>query len=298
LSDNTVKVYARNVQELFDLLRRRGVNINDFRSIGQAEINIYLAHIVSHDASKATQSSKIASLKSFFGFLKSHDYIESSPFGKIRTPKLEKRLPNVVTQEKMQQMLDQANYAASQTHDLADLQQAAILELFYASGVRISELTELKLQHVNFEEMLIRVRGKGDKERVVPFGKKAKVALQNLLEQQNVHLERNQEENADRLMFLRLRVQKGTATPKLPLQEVSQTAMRKMIRNFSAQFGIENVHPHTFRHTFATHLLDEGVDIRVVQELVGHASLATTQKYTHTSREKLLKVYSQAFPRA
>lgn len=222
-------------------------------------------------------SRKISSLKSFFKYIKKRKYIESNPASVLIFPKRAKNLPYFVTETEIDRLLDGAK-----SIDLSILDKA-IMELFYSTGIRLTELINLKFQNVNFQNKTIKVLGKGSKERIIPFGGKAYSALKNYMEIRNICNIKNYDN-----FFI------GNKGNKLyPMQ-----VQRLVNKNLSGVTESKKKSPHVLRHTFATHMLDKGADIRAVKDMLGHESLSTTQIYTHLTPEKLKKVYNQAHPKA
>jgi integrase/recombinase XerC len=222
-------------------------------------------------------SRKISSLKSFFKYLKKRKYIESNPASVLIFPKKAKNLPYFVTESEMDKLLDGAK-----SIDLSILDKA-IMELFYSTGIRLTELINLKIQNVNFQNKTIKVLGKGSKERIIPYGGKANTALKNYMEIRNICNIKNYDN-----FFID---NKGNKLYPMQVQ-------RLVNKNLSSVTESKKKSPHVLRHTFATHMLDKGADIRAVKDMLGHESLSTTQIYTHLTPEKLKKVYNQAHPKA
>ncbi|HTY12669.1 MAG TPA: tyrosine recombinase XerC, partial [Candidatus Omnitrophota bacterium] len=218
---------------------------------------------------------KISAVRSFFKYLLREKKAKGNPFALISTPKLQKKLPNFLYLEEMEKLL-----AAPDTRTLPGKRDRALLELLYGSGIRVSEATKLNLSDLDLNGGEVRVFGKGRKERIVLIGKYAISSLKDYLSA------RGKQEN--RALFLNRRGGRFT-----------QRSVERLIKVYSKKAGIEKpLTPHTLRHTFATHLLSSGADLRTVQELLGHSSLQTTQVYTHVTKEKLKSVYDLAHPRA
>ncbi len=226
---------------------------------------------------KKSISRKISTLKSFFKYLYKRKYISKNPASGVLLPKLPKRLPTYLTYQEIDKLLEEKEGISLRILD------KAILELFYSTGIRLSELINLKLSDVDLNKKLIKVRGKGAKERIVPFGKKAEVAIRNYLQIRDI----SNRKNID-ILFLD---NKGN---KLYPMKV----YRMVKKDLSKVTGLKKKSPHIIRHTFATHLLDKGADIRAIKEILGHENLSTTQIYTSVTAERLKKIYKQAHPRA
>jgi integrase/recombinase XerC len=230
--------------------------------------------------SAASVARKLASLRSFFQYWVRKGALDNNPAKDVASPKVPRRLPNFLSIDEVFRLLD----SPKGTNPLAS-RDRAILELLYASGLRVSELVGLNIDQIDFTENVIRVVGKGNKERMVPIGAKAKEAVEKYIEARG-HLAG---ENGDKhAVFVNRRG--GRLTPR---------SVERLIQKYIKACGInKKVTPHVIRHTFATHLLNAGADLRGIQELLGHASLSTTQKYTHVSVDKLMEVYDKAHPKA
>lgn len=223
---------------------------------------------------------KLSTLRSFFDFAIREHLLDTNPAKAVRSPKIPKKVPKFLTIEEVLTLL-----AAPKGQSLLETRDRAILELFYASGLRLSELVALNLDQVDLENKLVRVLGKGNKERMVPVGQKALDALKTYLQK--------------RITFLNGKPdQKGIFLNKSG-DRISARAVERLIEKYLKVTGIQKkVTPHILRHTFATHLLNNGADMRGIQELLGHASLSTTQRYTHVELDKLMKVYDKTHPKA
>jgi integrase/recombinase XerC len=222
-------------------------------------------------------SRKISVVKSFYKFLIKKKYITKNYASLLIFPKTAKRLPSFVSAREMENLLGEKHISEISILD------KAVIELFYSTGIRLSELINLRLSNVNFSNKTIKVLGKGSKERIVPFGSKAAIAIKNYLKIREICNLKNID-----ILFL------NKAGKKLYPVQVN----RLMKKNLSIVTGMKKKSPHVLRHTFATHLLDNGADIRAVKDMLGHESLSTTQIYTHITPEKLKKVYKEAHPRA
>jgi integrase/recombinase XerD len=224
-------------------------------------------------------SRSLASIKMFHRFLVRERICKKDPAALVETPKLWKKLPDVLSVEEIERMIE-----ASKGKDWQSIRDHAVLELFYASGVRVSELTDLKLENINLEIGYIRCVGKGRKERLIPIGKRAKVALQKYCHKVRRDLLKDR---AIQTVFL----------SRLGKQ-ISRQSIWKLIKQYAQKAGIKkSIKPHTLRHSFATHLLEHGADLRAVQEMLGHSDISTTQIYTHVDKERLRTVHKQYHPR-
>lgn len=259
--------------------------IYDVREITKKDIKSFISDLLLQEKidikkikkySTKSISRKISTLKSFFKYLKKRKYIEVNPASVLIFPKKPKNLPYFVSESEMDRLLDGAKAI-----DLSILDKA-IIELFYSTGIRLTELINLKEQNVNFQNKTIKVLGKGSKERIIPFGEKANSAMKNYLEIRNICNIKNYDN-----FFVS---NKGNKLYPMQVQ-------RLVNKNLSAVSELKKKSPHVLRHTFATHMLDKGADIRAVKDMLGHESLSTTQIYTHLTPEKLKKVYEQAHPK-
>lgn len=249
-------------------------------------IRSFLEHLDAHHYSAATLARKIATLRSFFKWAVRGKVASSNPMVQIRTPRQTKRLPKAITIEQVEQLL-----SAPDEKDVLGTRDRAILQTLYSTGLRVSELVGLTFADVDFEQKVLRVKGKGNKERLVPLGQRAMDTMGRYVE--------------------RLRtdprfsgVLKGEAS-QTPLfinkhgKRLSSRSVRRKLDKYLGMVGLDStISPHTLRHTFATHLLDNGADLRAVQALLGHQSLSTTQVYTHLSGQRLRESYDKAHPRA
>lgn len=227
--------------------------------------------------SSSSISRKLSTLKSFFKFLKKEGFIKTNPALPIQSPKLPRRLPSYLSKNEISTLLDNPF-----KYDINILDRA-IVELFYATGIRLSELINIKLSDIDLNSFTITIHGKGSKDRIVTFGRMAKSAVEDYLEIRKIVDVKNSE-----YLFLN---KKGNRLYPLYIY-------RLVKRLFAAVSDRNSISPHTLRHTFASHLLENGADIRVIKELLGHESLSTTQIYTHITPELLKKVYNQAHPKA
>ena len=269
-SYNTVKAYLNDITN-FDIFIKK-----DLIKITSSDIRNYLKYI--NNLSTRTISHNLSSLKSFYNYLERIELIEINPTTELDRPKLEQKIPTYLSLEEISKLLD---IPIENEYNARD---KAILELLYSSGIRISELTNLELSNIDIDECLIRIMGKGSKERVIPLGDYAIDALNNYINNFR-HLLNKQNSN---YVFLNNR------GGQLSRQFIFKTIKRECIKK-----GIsKNVSPHTLRHTFATHLLKNGADLRIIQELLGHENLSTTQIYTHLSNDKLKSDYDEFHPRS
>ncbi len=227
--------------------------------------------------SKKSISRKISTLKSFFKYLYKRKYISKNPASGVLLPKLPKRLPSYLTYQEIEKLLEEKEGINLRILD------KAVLELFYSTGIRLSELINLRLSDVDLNKRLIKVSGKGAKERIVPFGKKAETAIKNYLQIRDISNRKNLD-----VLFID---NKGNKLYPMKIYRLVKKDLSKVT-------DLKKKSPHILRHTFATHLLDKGADIRAIKELLGHENLSTTQIYTSVTPERLKKIYKQAHPRA
>jgi integrase/recombinase XerC len=246
----------------------------------------FLAHLGEQSYSAATMARKIATLRSFYKWADRRGLADTNPMTLIRTPRQAKRLPKAITIEQVEQLL-----AAPDEHEVLGLRDRAMLETLYSTGLRVSELVGLECDDLDVTGEALKVRGKGKKERVVPLGSHALAAINRYTERMKSEGRLNgtwQEGRTNRPLF----VNKHGG-------RLSSRSVRRKLDKYLKQVGLDpSISPHTLRHSFATHLLDNGADLRSVQELLGHQSLSTTQVYTHLSTQRLQNAYNQAHPRA
>jgi len=283
-SEQTLRAYRQDLEEFIQFIgqERKGVRKADL--LGAADlltVRKYLAHLYERGLSKSSIGRKLASLRSFFRFAVSKGYIERNPALSVRTPRREKKLPRFLSQEEMVRLIE-----APDPTSLSGIRDRAILELLYSTGMRVSELVGLNESDFHLLGDSVIVKGKGNKERMLPVGSYASRALSQWQEAKKEL--RRLPHFDDKALFLNLR---GT--------RLSSRSVRRILRKYFLKAGLaRKVTPHTLRHTFATHLLDRGADLRSVQELLGHASLSTTQVYTHITTRRLKESYERAHPRA
>ena len=275
-SDNTLQAYANDIRIFFDYLNREG--INNPEHIDNRVLRSYLMVLNSEKRKRKTIARKITSLRGFFRFLKKNNLINNNPVENVKIPKAEKRLPHVVNQVEMFDFLENS-------FDLEkplEQRDKAIFEVLYSSGLRVSEL--ISLERGMIEDSYLRVIGKGNKERVAPLGKKALDAVNFYVNDGRKKIDRN------KTVKLFLNNNGGPLTAR---------GVRYILNKYIQKYSLkQKISPHVFRHSFATHLLNNGADLRTVQELLGHVNLSSTQIYTHVSKNRIMQVYNQAHPRA
>ena len=276
-SPHTVASYKRDLEQLAAYLKERSISLKKTDNVA---LRGFLATLYEKRDKKSTVARKLAATRSFFQFCIRKGWREDNPAEVVATPKQEKTVPSFLSEEDMDEYLD-----LPRTEKPLDLRDKSMLELLYATGLRVSELVGTDLEDINFEERLIRVRGKGKKERLVPFGRIAAESLALYIRARSQIHKGQIDRNA---LFLNYRGARITARSV-------ERVVDKYIR-FSAMR--RKISPHSLRHSFASHLLSRGADLRVIQELLGHESLATTQKYTHLDLKQLIDVYKKSHPRS
>ncbi len=278
-SPYTVRNYEADLFDFFAFLKERGIDSLD--NVDKDVLRDFLGRLVERGIARSSIARKLSAVRSFYRYLLREHMVSVSPAATLTSPKIDRRLPVFLTQEQVVRLVQ-----APDLSNAAGKRDRAFLELLYASGLRVSELVGLNFNQVNLAAKEIRVFGKGSKERIVLMGDPAARALGEYLRAGRPQL-----------------VSQGVSTDAVFLNQdgsrLSVRSVQAMVRAYARLVGIEkDVHPHMIRHTFATHLLNGGADLRVVQELLGHASLSTTQIYTHVSKSQAKKVYLAAHPLA
>jgi integrase/recombinase XerC len=279
LSPHTIRAYKIDLEAFIAFLKQQ--NIQGLKEITSQQIRTYLMSLM-QSLHRSTVNRKLASIRSFFKFLLKKRCIKTHPAEAIFGPKQEKELPHFLTVDETFRLLDKPEVKTP-----LDCRNKAILELLYATGVRVGELVGLNLDDVDLKHGKILVYGKGRKHRLVFIGEKAKQALENYLQIRKAEKPVCRQGREEKAFFLNVRGER-----------LSARSVERMVKKYSMCGIFKDVYPHMLRHSFATHLLNQGTDLRVVQELLGHASLATTQKYTHVTVEKLMEVYDKTHPRS
>jgi integrase/recombinase XerC len=275
-SDHTIKNYAVDLNQYVNFLQDNNYYQKHGFNVSYKVIRRYLSELKNSNYSKTTIARKLASIRSFYKFLVRENQIDDNPALHLSTPKQRKNLPFFLYEEEMEELLEAPD------EDIFGIRDKAILELLYASGLRVSEISNLSINDICFEEKSIRVWGKGKKERITVFGEKALQAVKK---------------------YLKVRDRLNPKSDKLFLNKygkgLSNRSYRRIVKKYIKKTSLKlRVSPHVLRHSFATHLLERGADLRVVQELLGHVNISTTQIYTHVTKERLKKVYDRAHPRA
>jgi len=284
-SPHTVKAYVRDVTAFADFADTYYGAAWTWAGVDRLAIRGFLGSLESRQASRASAARALSALRTFYRFLSITERVDVNPAKAARTPKQKRTLPAHMDRSEIELVFAEAERRAAEG-GFGEIRDLAMLELFYSTGMRLSELARLNTDDIDLVSDQVKVRGKGKKERIIPVGKHAVTALRSY----NHHRENmlGFPSGDRRALFLN---QRG--------KRITPRGVQLAIKNlFSALSRGRELHVHSLRHTFATHLLDAGADLRAVQELLGHASLSTTQVYTHTSVERLKKVYHQAHPRA
>jgi len=277
LSGHTVLAYSGDIDQFLGFARSKGSLFENPERIDHNFARNYLRQLELKKLSRKSIARKISSCRAFFRFLLRERRIKLNPFEHILTPKLGKRLPSFLYPAEVIKLLNAVNLKLKNgPRDLA------ILELIYASGMRVGEVAKIKIDDIDLENGEILVHGKGDKERVALIGSHSISTIRDYIE------DRKRISGSEKILFI------GRTGSRL-----TSRSMERMVRKYARKAGLaKRVTPHTLRHSFATHLLEGGADLKVVQELLGHSSLSTTQIYTHLTKEKLKSVYDKAHPRA
>lgn len=277
LSKNTITSYKADLVSFLGYLESKGLGNID--NIKRDSITNYLLHLKDKGLSGNSISRALVAIKMFYKFLTQERFIKDNVAGVLESPKLIRPLPNVLNVVEVEKLL-----AAPDTRDWMGVRDKAALELMYATGMRVSEMVELPTSTINLEMGFIKCKGKGDKERMVPIGSQAKTSISRYIEKVRPSLLKNRVDN--HLFLSRLG------------KRVSRQSFWKMIKRYAKKARIKKeITPHTLRHSFATHLLERGADLRVVQEMLGHSDIATTQIYTHINKERLKSIHKQFHPR-
>ncbi|TFG78150.1 MAG: tyrosine recombinase XerC [Thermodesulfobacteriales bacterium] len=280
-SKHTLKAYLADIKEFGLVLKEMNLISHengdiDFLNMDETPVRVFISKLYKKNK-KVSISRKIASVRTFFEFLIRRGEMKSNSAKLVPSPKGEKRLPTFLTVDEVVKLVE-----APGSDNVYESRDRAILELLYSCGLRVSELVGINLNELDLESMSVKVLGKGNKERLVPLGSKASSAIKIYLIQR---LDLKPKED-----YLFVNSRGGRLTTR---------SIDRIIKKYAAISGIpKNISPHVLRHTFATHLLGGGADLRAIQEMLGHKSLSTTQRYTHTSVEKLMEIYDKTHPRA
>jgi integrase/recombinase XerD len=277
LAQNTIISYRYDLIKYINFLKKN--NINSFNQTKKDLVNNYFVYLRKKNLEINSISRNLVAVKMLYRFLLIEGFIKEDITGLIEFPRMSKKLPHVLSLREINLLLDKANFKSN-----LGLRDQAILELLYATGLRVSELIYLKIDDINMENRMLKCLGKGSKERIIPFGSKAYQSLRLYLDKVRQKLVKNTNED---ILFLNSRGER-----------LSRQGIFYLVKKYVRKAGIEKkVTPHTLRHTLATHLLENGADLRSVQEMLGHSDISTTQIYTHVSRKWVSEEYYRAFPR-
>ena len=277
-SIHTVREYESDLHQFIGFLESEGVE--DFKDVEYVHARLFVTRLYNEKMARATISRKISSVRSFFRYLNREFQLDDAAFQSLYHPKKEKRLPSFFYEQELD-----ALFQANTGTDPKSLRNMALLELLYATGIRVSECVSIELSQIDLDYQIVRVMGKGRKERIVPFGSFAAEAIQAYLMSGRPMLLKQQEHQK---LFVNLRG-----------GELTDRGVRHILKEMMQQTEQQTkIYPHMLRHTFATHLLSNGADLRTVQELLGHSHLSSTQVYTHVTKEHLRTTYMNAHPRA
>jgi len=286
-SDHTVRNYGNDLKQFLDFIietkesKGEGELPPELESIDSLTIREYLGHLYPR-YKRTTMARKLSVVRSFFDFLESMGAGVGNPAAEISSPKQGKYIPNYLPIDDMFRLLERPDMK-----NPLGLRDLALIELLYSTGIRVSELVALNPSSIDFDQRLVRVLGKGNKERILPVGREAIKAVKKYMEATLPLRKKTETDVKDWALFINSRG--GRLTTR---------SIRRIIKKYGIKCGLmTDISPHSLRHTFATHLLDGGADLRSVQELLGHVSLSTTQKYTHVSLDRLMEVYDRAHPR-
>lgn len=278
LSAHTIAAYRTDLEQLIEFLTEQGSQ--SWESITRDDLIAFIIFLKEKRYATSTVARRTAALKCFFSFLVSEGIVPVDPTEHLDSPKVDRYLPKAISVHQVDELLE-LPLTSSGPEGLRD---KAMLELLYATGMRVSELVALNLEHIDLGAARVRCVGKGNKERLLPIGESAVTALEEYLDIGRSQFLRSPDETA---LFLNHRGQRLT-----------RQGFWLILKGYAKKIGIENLTPHMLRHSFATHMLNNGADLRSVQELLGHASISTTQIYTQVSTDRLHRVYDRAHPRA
>lgn len=278
LSKNTLESYGRDILKLAVFLE--GKDITRIDQVGYKHILDFLTYLKEQGLNTRSTSRTLISVRQFFKFLLTEKFIESDPTFLIRTPKIKMGLPETLSLEDVEKLLSSPDESSPE-----GIRDKSMLEVLYATGIRVSELVELGLNDVNFDLGYIIAYGKGSKQRIVPIGEKAKIKLREYLD-------------TSRPKLLKSRTSPHLFVTRLG-RKMTRQGFWKIIKAYSRKSGLtKKISPHTLRHSFATHLLERGADLRAIQVMLGHSDISTTQIYTHVERERLKEVHKKYHPRS
>ena len=275
VSPHTLRSYHSDLEQLSTFLGDKELSAVDHQTLRR-----FIAHLMQGEVKKSSIARKLSAIRTFFRYLNREGILTSNPARLVATPRREQRLPAVLTADDAIRLMESPQSKKPADHDTM-LRDRAVLETLYSTGIRASELIGMNREDIDRHDSLIRIRGKGRKERIVPIGTKALDAI-------DAYLGRLAGSSDIAAVFL------GPSGKRLTARTV-----QRILENHRKQLGLQQkASPHTLRHSFATHLLESGADLRAIQELLGHASLSTTQRYTHVNLDSLMEVYDKAHPKA
>jgi integrase/recombinase XerC len=285
VSEHTLRAYTDDIEEFAGfLLKNDFIKTEDeLPGVDAETIRAYLGHLFRKKIKKVTVNRKISSLRAFYKYLIRTGKVKKNPATMVRTTKTEKYMPNFLSVDEMFQLLNVRG-----DNSLSSMRNSAILELFYSSGLRLSEMAGLNVTDLDLNQALVKVRGKGRKERIVPVGRSALTAIQEYLAKTGELRKKAAEDVFKNPLFLNVRGKRITVRS---IARIVDEVTKK------SEIG-RKISPHALRHTFATHLLNAGADLRSIQEMLGHESLSTTQKYTAVNIKRMMEIYDKAHPRA
>ena len=266
LANNTIMAYRSDLYSLSDFLSDQGVD--EYDKIIRIHLNLYIKELYNRKYTPRSITREIASIKGFFKWLSINEIIKHNPALGIEQPKLPKRLPKVLSMKEITSLLEESNLSPM---------NSAILELLYAAGLRVSELTDILISNIDLNSKYIRCTGKGSKERIVPIGNKACLSIKKYLKERD-------------FIVKKFNISSKFCFIKENGRKISRQDVYVFINSIGKNIN-KSISPHTIRHSFATHLLENGADLRVVQELLGHSDVSTTQLYTHISKKRLKEIY-------
>ncbi len=280
LSSNTQAAYKRDLNKFSAYLAEHRPAVNKWEEVSKKDIISFLAWEMDEGAAYSTVARSLSSIKSFYKFMVMEDYITLNPTTDLETPKIKRKLPQVLSIEEVDKLMEQCNVLLP-----LGLRDRAMLELMYGTGLRVSELLSLQMEDINFTAGFLRCLGKGKKERIIPVNNTSIRWVERYMGRARNTLVKSHHE---RTLFLNAHG-----------HPLSRQGFFKLLAQYGEKLGIKKeITPHTLRHSFATHLLENGADLRAVQEMLGHADISTTQIYTHLTKIRLREVYQQCHPRA
>ena len=283
-SQNTILSYEDDLLQLNRFFSKHFNTDNySLSEVDNVTIRLFLGDLIENGLTKKSVVRKLAAVRSFYKYLLKHKLVLNNPTANIVTPKAPKKLPSFLDEASMAKMMELPD-----TTGIEGLRDIALLEILYSTGIRMNELIQLSLNNIDWANETIKVIGKGNKTRIIPFGRKAKAALKTYLEQRQEIFSNKTKSDFKQYVFLSNR----------GLQLYPKGVYNIVSRYINLVSDVEKKSPHVIRHTFATHLLNRGADLRAVKELLGHESLSTTQIYTHVTADRLKRIYKQAHPKA